>query len=258
MLPVDYVALELRTDKGFAALREIRGQEEWLVNGTDTLVAIHLVDCLLVDIPSVHCKPGSAAALTAAERDRLLAAVYCRLYGRRVVATLTCQACHQPFDLDFDFGDLLEAGRVDKLPFGLTSDGEIYELPGGARFRLPTGEDELAIAPLSPEQAEEVLLKRCMVDGAPESVQGIQEAMEALAPLLDSDLDCQCTECSQLQSVHFDLQRYLLRAIQSEQPRLAREVHLLAGAYGWRLAEILALPRSQRRMYVSFVEGTMS
>ena len=255
MLPVDYISLEFSAKPGQVALREITGREEWMVNSVDTLVAIRLLDCLLLDIPGVTFQPGGVARLASADRERMLLAVYRRLYGGRVATTLTCQACQVQFDLDFDLEDVLKAIPAEKLTAGERVNGRDYELPGGVRFRLPTGEDELAIAHLPRIQAEEALLRRCLIDGEAESEPSVRQAMETIAPVVDIDLDCRCPECDRAQTVRFDLQRYLLAAIQSEQPRLAREVHLLATAYGWKLEEILGLPRSQRRMYVALVES---
>ena len=79
--------------------------------------------------------------------------------------------------------------------------------------------------------------------------------MEALAPVLDVDLDAHCPACNNDQAFHFDMEYYLLGALQQERNQVALEVHRLARAYGWRLKEILELPRSMRKTYVSLVES---
>ena len=254
MLPVDYVFLEFSPQMGQAALREISGHEEWMVNGTNTLVAIHLLDRMLVDLPGAVCQPGTASRLAAADRDRLLAAIYQRSYGRQVVSTLNCRSCGNPFDLDFDLPELIEAIRPagENLPF--ERQGDQYLLPDGSRFRLPTGEDELAVAQLAPEQAAQAMMQRCFPDGKKPASPAVLEALQAAAPLIDLELEARCAGCGQDQAVHFNLQHYLLAAIQAEQPRLAREVHLLASAYSWGMDAILGLTRSQRRMYVALIE----
>ena len=259
MLPVDYVTLEYSAQQGQAALREISGHEEWMVNGTHTLVTIHLLDRLLVELPGTACEPGSASELTAADRDRLLAAIYQRNYGRQIVSSVICSACGQAFDLDFNLPELLETLSPAQNPMVVERHQGGYKLPDGSQFRLPTGEDELAIAQLTPEQAVEELMRRCVSgfeNQVPQAIQAaMQAAMQEAAPLVDLDLDVSCAACGQNQTVHFNLQHYLLAAIHAEQPRLAREVHLLATAYGWGMEAILSLTRSQRRTYVALIEG---
>jgi hypothetical protein len=209
---------------------------------------------LLVDLPGAACQPGSAAQLTAADRDRLLAAIFQRNYGRQVVSTLICSACGQVFDLDFDLPELLETISSPRAQVVFERLGESYTLPDGSQFRLPTGEDEMAIAQLSPDQAVHTLLQRCLPGQEIQAPEVIQAAMRAIAPLADLELEAGCPGCGQAQPVHFNLQHYLLASIYSEQPRLAREVHLLATAYGWGMEEILSLTRSQRRIYVALIE----
>lgn len=138
-----------------------------------------------------------------------------------------------------------------------------FQLQDGRRFRLPTGEDEYTVLSLPPAEAEEGLLQRCLIEegdvseGADSNLT-VQAAMETLAPLVDLDLDARCPECGTEQSVHFDIQHYLLSALCQERHQLAVEVHRLASVYGWNLNEILDLSRSQRRALVELIESERS
>jgi len=239
-----------------AGLRALCGFDEESIDGTDTLAAIRLLDRLLIEGPPGAIGPGSAAELVSADRDRLLAALYLRTYGSRIQGTVACVRCGEPFDLDFPLQQLL-----DTLPQPGTAgpahggDG-LFALPDGRRFRMPTGEDELAVWHLPPDQAEQALLARCVVEGDPSiDSQAFQEAMLQAAPLLDVEIDTRCPECGQEQSIHFDIQSYLLSALRSEQLARAQEVHRLATAYGWSLSDILSLPRSRRRTHVALIEA---
>ncbi len=80
----------------------------------------------------------------------------------------------------------------------------------------------------------------------------VQETLEAIAPTLDIELDTVCAECGTHHPAHFDIQYYLLSALQQDRPTLNHEIHLLASTYGWSLNEILGLPRSQRRSLVTW------
>ena len=242
------------------ALRELNGFDEQSVCSLDTPTAIGLLDRLLVRTsgsPSEHLK---AADLTAAERDRLLAAVYKRTFGPRIESTVRCTFCGNPFDLTFSIDDLLAAFRPAALSSAASQDPDgTFLLPGGLRFRLPTGEDEMAVVGLPAQQAQQALLQSCIIESTDSvDIDAVQQAMEDVAPVLDFDLDAQCPECSGKQLVHFDIQFYLLRALLQQSKQIGREIHRLAVAYGWSLNEILSLCRSQRRAFVEFIEGDFS
>jgi hypothetical protein len=245
------VALEFRPGGGWVALRELRGCDEDSVEETNTEAAIALLDRLLCDSPGAALQPGEAARLTAPDRDRLLADIHRRNIADRIESTLVCSACKAPLDVDFTLTALLES-----LDRGCARPGDgIYRLADGRAFRLPTGVDELASAWAAPEQAPAVLARACVVEGDPErDPDALAAAMQDTAPLLDLDLDATCTECNAVQSVHFDLQHYMLSRILADRFARALEVHRLARAYGWSLHEILNLPRSQRRIYVELVD----
>ncbi|MBN1875038.1 MAG: hypothetical protein JXA33_12470 [Anaerolineae bacterium] len=256
-MSVDYVTLDLAPGGTWAALREICGRDEEEMLDTGTVTAIQLLDRLLVNVPGTHISPGSAAALTASDRDRLLAAVYQRTYGPRVESTLYCSGCGAPFDMEFSLQELLDKlrGEAQSVCVKRRPDNT-YELPDGRRFRLLTGEDEYAVWHLSPEEAEKELMRRCVAKGDPAIEPDVlQKAMDEVAPVLDLEVDARCPECGALQSVHFDIQSYLLAALQAERSQLAREVHHLAIAYGWSLSDILSLTRSQRRTYMALIEA---
>lgn len=252
----DYVALDLQPGSAWAAVRELAGQDEQAVQDTSTLTAIRLLDRLLVDDPTTDIRPGDAVHLTASDRDRLLAAVYVRTYGPRIESTVRCQVCGERFDMDFMPLDLLSAltDAAQAAEIIRHEDGTL-ELADGPRFRAPTGEDELAVWRLSPKEAQQQLIERCLYEGdLAENLDAVQAELDVVAPLLDLDLGARCAECGAEQLVHFELQGYLLGSLIAEHDRRLWEIHQLARAYGWSLHEILELPRSERRTYVALVE----
>jgi hypothetical protein len=228
-----------------------------MVTGTGTIMAFRLLDRLLLAGSENGSAPLAAIRMTAADRDKLLAAVYMRIYGPRVESSVTCCRCNALFDLDFSLAELqarLKEG-AGQIPVVREPDGT-FRLASGCHFRLPTGEDECAVLGMSEEFAEETLLRRCVLQmNSPQDHIQIQAAMAEVALVMDLDLAATCPECRQEQNVHFDIQSFLLKALEQEKSRLFWEVHRLAGAYGWSLGEILSLPRSVRRTYVAFVES---
>jgi hypothetical protein len=254
---LDYVMLDCQPCSGAVGLRELRGHDEQMVTGTGTMMAVRLLDRLLEGVGEVNARPLHALGMTAADRDKLLAAVYLQTYGARIESTVGCLQCGVPFDIDFSLTELqasvVAAARKESFPQG---PGGYFLLPDGSRFRLPTGEDECAVLGLAPDAAAAELLKRCLAEEhhVTDPADALA-AMAGIAPLLDIELTGRCPECENEQGVHFDIQTFLLKSLEQEKSRLAWEVHRLACAYGWSLGEILGLPRSLRRTYVALVES---
>ncbi|MCK5545294.1 MAG: hypothetical protein KAI35_08750 [Desulfobulbaceae bacterium] len=258
-MSIDHVPLNFLPGSTWASLRELCGHDEQSVGEAGTVEAIRLFDRLLVATSGTDMGPGKARVLTAADRDRLLAAIYIHTYGSRIAGTVHCNNCDAPFDIDFSLEKLLSHiyNGTNQTNVEKEHDGA-FRLPDGHRFRLPTGEDECVILGMSPEEAERELLRRCALEGDPTGdTESLQRTMKDLAPLLDLDLEAHCPECKREQMVHFDIQHYLFSALRQEQKQLALEVHRLATAYGWSLNEILQLPRSSRRTYVALVESEL-
>ena len=198
--------------------------------------------------------------MTAPDRDQLLAAIYGYTYGQRILGTIACKACRQPYDLEFQLLDLMNNLQADVDETLVQPKGNgTYRLADGRHFRLPTAEDELAVWHLPEAEAERALLQRCVLEGDPEADPAlIQSAMQTVGPVLDLDLNATCPECGEQQAFHFDIQSYLLSALQSEQAKLTQEIHRIATVYDWSLHEILGLTRRQRQAYVDLIEREQS
>ncbi len=232
-------------------IRDLTGNDEQLVKRTDTDTAIVLLArvCAL--------ERDQVARLTPGDRDLLLAAIYQKAYGSRIEGTVYCPSCSRPFDVNFMLDELLQTVRqsaedeaIERLP------DHTFRTPDGARFRLPTGEDELAVRNLDPLEAEDEMLRRCIVESAnAASADRVEEAMERASPILDLSLDASCPECGAMQKVQFDLQLYLLQALAQERRQLWSDAHRLATAYHWNPGEIFALTRADRRLLVSIIES---
>ncbi len=258
-MSITQIPLRFSSGRTFVCLRELCGHDEQSVDGIGASDAILLLDRLLVASAGMDITPGKASEISIADRDSLLAAIYIRYYGSYIRSTITCVDCEQPFDIDFSLEKLVKHihsnANGNKIKKG--TDGH-FQLPDGQRFRLPTGEDEFAVSGMPPEEAAITLTKRCVFDSNPaEDNEPLQKAMKEVAPVLDLDMDAGCPECGRQQTVHFDIQYYLLHTMIEGKKQIALEVHRLATAYGWRLNEILDLPRSLRKTYVSLVESEL-
>lgn len=228
-------------------LRELRGDDELSVEGVDTRCAVELLERLLGS-------PGFRAAhLCASDRDALLAALHRSVWGDRIVSSLRCPACEAMYDLSFALSRLqrelaaaVPAHRVT-APNCLEAEGRSYRLPALAE------EEAAAAQGLAAGRAD---LARRAVD-SDDDAQAVA-LLESMAPLLDVDLDTVCAECGHSQSARFDVQSFVLQRMLDEREHLLAEVHALAGAYGWSLAEILSLARSTRQALAQRLSGAQA
>jgi len=233
-------------------LRELCGMDELKVAGYGTADAIHLLNGMISQEPSLR-----AGIIATADRDRLLAVVYRQSYGARIESTIHCRYCNALFDVVFSLDDLLlhTQPETDKSALIQTAEGW-YQTTEGHSFRLPAGDDELAVAGLPVDEAVQMLLARCTATGSiAGNTTGVQEAMEKIAPLLQKEMLAYCPECNREQQVSFDMQSFLLARLKNDQRQVMLDVHQLAMAYHWSHQEILQLPRSLRRTYAAFIEA---
>ncbi|HRI60788.1 MAG TPA: hypothetical protein PK228_13715 [Saprospiraceae bacterium] len=237
-------------------LREISGRDELAVGNLGTPGAIQLLDRLLATGQDVAGSVPKAETFVTADRDRLLAVVYKQTYNAQIESTVQCQYCSAPFDLDFSLDDLLRHLQPDGI-LPEQTDGTFY-LENGSRFRLPTGADEQSVSGLPTAQMAQVLLERCLLEGDPAADgEKAQQAMEQIAPVLQTEMLAHCPECEKEQQVHFDLQSFLLTRLKQGQKQVILDIHRLASNYHWSHAEILDLPRNMRRRYVELIESEL-
>ena len=253
----------------WAAIVPLRGHDERALVGTTGLTATDLLDRVLVAMPGTTVAPGRAWELAICDRDRLLAAVYSQTFDDRVETDVRCRECDGGAQISFSLAEWItdqrpdDAGRASRGIAAGPDEDCFYTLEDGTRFRLPTGLDQRELASLEPERARVLLLARCIVadpthahtvgDLSPEIHEKVEAAIAYLGPTIDEQFTVECQECGAAQEVRFDIQQYLLRALEHERRYLTREIHYLACTYGWSLTEILDLPRDERRDFVALV-----
>lgn len=242
----------------WARLRKLCGHDEASVDGTGPGEAIALLDRLFVEESGTAVVPGSACRLPISDVDRLLASVYQCLFDDRIEATIACERCEKGFELVFSLQDLVDralAPDTGGIEGPVPEEGAFwYRLPGGIRFRLPTALDQRAVMDLPEREQGPELIRRCVGDvSTPEELGRVVSAMERVGPVLRLDLDATCAECGKQQAARFDIESFFMKALVNERRWLLREAHTLAMAYRWSRAEILGLPRDERRTYVALV-----
>ncbi len=240
----------------FARLRELRGSDELAVQGVDTRAAVQLLDRLLDRDRGLDATPRAAADLSASDRDALLAALHRATWGDRITSSLRCPACGEMVDLSFELSALQR--QLQPKPAAVQVDGlrALHNAQGKA-YALPDASTEEAAATLGLQAGMASLQASIAGADAPDAA-ALGAELEALAPLLDVELDAACAECGASQLVRFDIQSFTLQRLLDERERLLGEVHALAGGYGWSLDEIVSLPRSLRRSLAARLAATPS
>jgi hypothetical protein len=115
----------------------------------------------------------------------------------------------------------------------------------GARRRLL---DRCLLSAKNPE-GEAVAVQ----DLPPAALQAVAERMAAADPQGDVQLALQCPACGHAWPAAFDIVSFFWTEVDAWARVLLREIHVLASAYGWREADILALSPWRRRSYLELI-----
>lgn len=170
-----------------------------------------------------------------------------------LTAVCTAAGCAQTFEFELP---------LQGLPCADTEDGTITVQLGPqrhARLRLPCGDDLRrwhAAQPATRTEAVRAMCESLLIEGelddGDESAVGA--AIAARDPLVDFAVACACPVCETSAEVAIDLEGLALRRLGRVQRELLREIHVLASHYGWREAEVLALPAARRAQYRALIE----
>ena len=201
--------------------------------------------------------------LSVGQRDAYLLMLRERSFGSQFAGFAACPHCQERLECQFTVADIWSgAAPVASLGQELPLQIEDYMV----QMRLPTQADLLAIVgSRNVEVARASLLERCVREvihngkaiaatALPdEIVTAIGEQILQLDPQAEVQLTLHCPSCEHSWSVLFDITTFLWAEISSQARRLLREVHLLASAYGWHEADILAMSAIRRQYYLEMV-----
>ncbi len=278
-LPGGYWRTGLRYQE--AELRPVVGEDEaFLLETGDRLTPAERATNLLARCLTRLGPPGPVSLeavrlLTVGDREALLLHLRRATVGDRVLCTIRCPhpGCGERLEMELTVGHLLVPPYPEARPryeHLLADGGAAYRV----RFRLPTGADQEAAAPLAgedPQAAARLVLQRCVdevisVDDEEEQpVETLPASVVRTLPRVMADLDPQaevrltltCPSCEASLSVLFDTMDYFCHEIASPRSDLYREVHALALHYHWSQAEIMAMTRPQRQRYLGLLAETL-
>jgi len=201
------------------------------------------------------------AQLSAGQRDEHLLTLRESTFGTQFSGLANCPACGERLEINFTASDIrVSPGAQPPEQFTL-------ELAGCAvHFRLPNSLD-LANLTTDAELAanRQRLLERCVLSSKcgqqeilpselPEEVVcAMAQIMDRADPQAVMQLVMTCPQCRHDWRAALDFASFFWSEIHAWAVRLLREVHMLASAYGWREADILALSPWRRQAYLEML-----
>lgn len=203
--------------------------------------------CLHVLEHLAHAADGGAitpANLTLTDFETALVGLRCSLSGSDATSERRCPACGERIELGFSL-EMLALAAASRAHRG--ADGGTVD---GTAFRLPTAGDARAVE--GHADAAERLLTAC-VDGKPGASlrRRIDRAITRLAPILSRVVAAPCAACQTTLRAVIHVPTFVLGELVWTARSVFDDVHVIASGYGWREADILALPRTRRRRYAA-------
>ncbi len=176
------------------------------------------------------------------------------LLGPRLFSHCSCPSCRERVEISFHVGDYIGAIR-SRMPPGVAESAQPgWLMLNRAKFRVPCVADQLAVRDAAAPGA--ALRALCLAPGLAASVgRRIEAAIARIAPEVSGPVGGSCPQCGAALQALFDVARYVVTELRRLAAGIYDEVHLLASAYGWREADILALPGPRRRRYAKGVRA---
>lgn len=178
--------------------------------------------------------------------------------GPLLEAVAICPSCGAAVEFALD-ADALQGLSRDSAGGDLAMTTEAGEWL--VRWRVPTAGDLAEVAGRA--DAASALLARCCdvtgpagegaADAPDEVVERVETALADADPLAEITVGIECPECDTVFDADVDPIAFVWREVTSRARRVLREVDVLARAYGWTEAEVLALPEQRRAAYLEIV-----
>ncbi|MGY3149392.1 hypothetical protein ACVWYQ_006391 [Bradyrhizobium sp. USDA 3397] len=226
--------------------------------------ARHALDraLLLVHVADPQLSEQELFELPIGARDARLFDARIGTLGDRFDAVASCPRCAALLELSFSGRDII--GAASPQPGATQKRDDTVALSCGLtiRLRCPNSRDLAAIAGAADvEAARHALIARCAEpiraageQGALERLLACSEEISVLLteqdPQADVELAIGCHACGHTWSAIFDIASFFWSEIEMLARRLVQEVALLARAFGWSEADILAKSPARRGLYL--------
>jgi hypothetical protein len=197
---------------------------------------------------------GESSAMPGARNSALLS-LRARLFGATMNLRSNCPACSAATEFSVDSDRLAR----ECVPAAAADVVHQIDVEGhSVRFRLPCVEDLRAVAARAArEDVTSLLFDRCAFGEGSASAQlpvtvrdAVCARMEELDPGAAVSFSITCPECHHAWQAPFDVAGALWAEVRAAAERSLLEIDVLARAYGWTEAEILALSPTRRAAYL--------
>lgn len=215
---------------------------------------------LLLAAAEPDTPPELLARRSVGQRDAGLLRLREWAFGPAMDCVGACPACGEQLELALSTADLRLSAPEPPDLIRLEVGG--YEICA----RVPCAGDLLALERCGEHHtARRRLLACCLLDVRcsdaavpidelpPEVLGAVAERMADADPLALLQVALTCPQCGHCWEPIVDIVPFFWSEIASWANRLLRDVHLLASAYGWCEAEILALSPARRQAYLDMV-----
>jgi hypothetical protein len=240
------------------ALRAPDGNDDMLLQEAGG-GAVEVALALLPRLAAEADREREWAALTVTDFETLLLALRAARFGQKLALAFACPACRARVEVDLRIDDYL-AGVRPRAVAGVAPDPQRagwFRLDG-AGFRLPTAGDQAAVGRLA--QPARHLAERCLdaTARAPRQRARVERAMAAMAPEVSRPIAGECPACGTSVRAPLHVARVVVGELRRAAGAVHDEVDLIARAYHWPEATILALPQERRHAYAERIRRTQA
>lgn len=196
------------------------------------------------------------AALPIGERNVRLLTLRELTFGSLLSSLVACPACGERLELNFTVADVRTPTATDGL-LSVQADG--YEVD----FRLPNSADLMSLESASEgrlpllhacvQRARQRGKQRAFSRLPPHVLDAVVQRMSEADPQAHTQTSLTCAGCGHSWHAVFDIVSFFWEELENWVHRTLRDVHVLASAYGWREADILALSPWRRQYYLQLV-----
>jgi hypothetical protein len=216
-------------------------------------------------ILSAACPDESAqelAELSIGRRDSRLMTLRGLTFGPQLTSLTECPACNEKLEFSLNVADIRCDAPESKNQLLQAQIGD-YSIDFRPVNTVDLMEAGRGAADLSRIQG--MLIKRCVREIRrqeekpavehlpPHVVEALTVRMTEADPQADIRLSLCCPACSHGWQAAFDIVSFFWSEIEDWALRTLREIHLLASAYAWREADILAMSSLRRHIYLGMI-----
>ncbi|MGB3243263.1 MAG: hypothetical protein WBB25_01910 [Sulfitobacter sp.] len=232
--PGDTVTLDLAQDLGDVEVVPIRGEHElWIAGRRKPGLSPVALETLILQAGMIENGTDPSGWLLG-DRNRALLAVLSTGFGAPEELWVTCPECDQLHEVPFDVSHILNQSlaRPERLGSEVPSVSSQVRLPTGADLEAAVGDGAVLLSICAPHATEEVF----------------EAEVKTRDPCAELYFALTCVACGKAFKAALDPLALLLAEL-DRHGGVTAEIDMLAQAYSWTEAELVALPAWRRRFY---------